>query len=434
MPRLVYPFTLVGAAAGWLSAELLDNPLLDFTASHGGAFAAACSGVIGALVGLVLQRRCEPREAFVSTSAMWMQLALAVLAGAAASGGLTGAFAFGNERGVASGILAGLAAGLAFLPVCVLVVAAARRAARARLGSLVAGADRRELWALMLAALAVTTAAGFPDWMAGRTPIVAVALAGASLLAVVVLLAGDARAAIAVRRAARSAEQMELRDADAEEAEGAIPAVDLGLGDEVRAQMARSAAAYRGRDRAAALLVGSLDEARAAVRQAIGRKLAAAVVALGVLGGHAFATRPRANIAFHEILCDRGSAVNCGIAAAKLREQGDPDDLVRAVVLGTHACEAFSEPDARGCRIAADAIERDPTRSDRATRQRYRERACFAGDAPSCRIVAEMLGASANDRWRLAAVLQRGCEAGDMWSCESAVEARAAANRFDPTR
>ncbi|MFT3765868.1 MAG: hypothetical protein QM820_10165 [Minicystis sp.] len=430
MPRLVYPFTIVGASAGWLAAELLDNPLLDFTPSHAGWLAALCSGAIGALLGLVLQRRCVPREAFVPTSGMWIVVTIAVLLGGAASGGITGGLAFHNDRGLVSGLVAGLAAALAFLPVCALVVAAARRAARARLGSLIAAADRRELWALMLAALAVTTAAAIPDWMARTPPIVALALALSSLFVIVVLLARDVQAAFAVRRAAASASRMELREQGTEEAEGSIPAVDLGLGDEVRAHMARAAAAYRGRDRASSLLIGSLDEARAAMRQALQKKAVAAAVALAALGGHALATHPRAVIVFHEVKCDRGSAIDCGIAAAMLRE-GDPDDLVHAVILGTHACEAFKPPDPLGCQVAAEMVEQDPARADTATVIRYRERACMAGHLASCRIATDMLALQPGTGWHIAAILQRACEAGDMLSCENAVHARAAAHRAD---
>jgi hypothetical protein len=434
MPRLVLPFTLVGAAAGWLSAELLDSPALDFTPSHAGGLAALCTGAVGAAVGLGLQRRCAPQEAFVPTSGMWLQVTAAVLAAGAVSGGVTGGLAFANERGGVSGILAGMAAGLAFLPVCGLVVAAARRAARARLGSLVAAADRRELWAVMLAALGVTTAAGYLDWMAGGTPAVAAALGAGALAVIAALFGADVRAARAVRRAAAGAGQMELRERGEEEAEGTVPAVDLGLGDEVRATMARSAAAYRGRDRAAALLVGSLDEARAALRQALAKKAVAALVAAAALGGHALATRPRGRIVYHEILCARGGAVDCGVAAAMLREQGDADDLVRAVILGTHACEAFAPPDRLGCVVAAEAIEQDPSRGDRATRLRYRERACMAGDVPSCHTVTELLASGDGSRWRMAAVLQRACESGDMASCERAVAARELAGRAEPVR
>ncbi|APR88102.1 hypothetical protein A7982_13451 [Minicystis rosea] len=430
MPRLVYPFTIVGASAGWLAVELLDNPITDVVPSHAGGRAALCSGVIAALLGLALQRRCAPREAFVPTSGMWVQVTFAVLLGGASSGAATGALAFGNTHGVTSGILAGLAAALVFLPVCMLVVAAARRAARARLGSLVAGADRRELWALMLAALAVTTGAAFPEWMAKHTPIVALALAASALLVILALFTRDLVAVHTLRRAAQAADRMELRDRGVEEAEGTVPSMDLGLGDEVRAHMARTAAAYRGRDRAASLLVGSLDTARGALREALVKKALAAAVAIVALAGHSFAARPRARIVFHEIKCERGSALDCGIAAAMLRE-GGPDDLVRAVILGTHACDAFRPPDKLGCVVAAEMIERDPARADRPTRQRYRERACMAGDIPSCRMVADFYAGDADKAWSTAAVLQRACEVGDMWSCENAVRARSAAFQAD---
>lgn len=423
MPSFVLPFTIVGASAGWLAAALCDNPILDATPSHASWLAAICSGAIGGLLGAALQRKCAPREAWVSTQGMWIQVTFAVLVGGATSGAITGGLAFGNERGATSGALAGLGAAIVFVPVCALVIAASRRAARARLGSIVASADRRELWALMAAALAVTTAAAYPDWMARRWPAVALGMAASALAAVMVLLAWDGLAARALRQVAEDAERMELRENGEVEAEGTVPSLDLGLGDEVRAQMARSAAAYRGRDRAASLLVGSLDEARTALRHAVFKKIAAAAVAVLALAGHWFAARPRGEIVFHEILCDRGSPIDCGVAAAMLRD-GDGDDLVHAVVLATHACEAFKPPDLLGCRTAAEIIDVDPERADAGTRLRYRERACAAGDAASCRTAAELLETRSENLWRVAAVLQRGCDVGDMRSCVDAAHAR----------
>ena len=410
MPRLVYPFAIVGAAAGWLAATLLDNPIADATPNHAAGRAALCSAAIAAGLGLLLQRRCVPRVAFASLTGMWTQVVIFVGLGGTLSGAITGWLAFENERGTTSGALAGLGAALGFLPVCVLVIAAARRAARARLGSLVAAADRRELWALMASALAVTTATAFPDWMAQETPIVALSLAVAALTAIVALGAFDLRAALVVRRASGRADRMEIRERAAEEAEGSLPALDLGLGDEVRASLARSAAAYRGRDRASSLLLGSLDEARAAVRRALVKKALAAAVAALALAGHALAARPRGEMLFHEILCDHGSPVDCGIAA-EMRRAGEPEDLVRAVVLGAHA---------------AERIEQRPERTDRGARIHYRERACFTGDVESCRRAATLLGADEAHRFRLRAALMRACEAGDMRSCEDAARARAA--------
>src|SRR6185437_13948294 len=120
----------------------------------------------------------------------------------------------------------------------------------------------------------------------------ALAMAGAALIVTLALLVADGLALAAVRRAAQNARGMEARVPDAREAEGAVPVVDLGLGEEVRARVVRGASAYRGQGRAAALLVGSVREARAAVRRAMAKKVGAALVVAGAIGAHALAARP----------------------------------------------------------------------------------------------------------------------------------------------
>jgi hypothetical protein len=87
-----------------------------------------------------------------------------VILGGAASGGFTGGITENNVDGVLSGILNGGLCSIAFLPICAAVLAAARRAERARLGSIVAGADLREVWAILAAALAVATPWPSPPW------------------------------------------------------------------------------------------------------------------------------------------------------------------------------------------------------------------------------------------------------------------------------
>ncbi len=426
MPRLFAPLAVVGAAAGWLSAEVLDNPIAGVTPSHAGGVAAAAAAVMGALGGAILQRWCAPR-AWTSAGATWMQVAVVVLGGGAASGAVTGGVAFASGQGATSGLLAGLGVGLVFLPVCALVVAMARRAARARVGSLVASADRREVWAVTAAALAVMTAAALPDVMAGERPLVAWAIGCGAVLATLALLAGDALAWAAVWRLAREAERMDLREGPAGEAEGALPTIDLGLGHEVRARMARSAAAYRGQDRAAALLVGSFAEARAALRWGVARKALACLVAAAALGGHALALSapPRGRVVYHEMLCRRGHPLDCGIASA-MRREGEPDDMPRAAALAAAACECEGGDVARCIRAVLEAPPESP---DRAVLLRYHERACFGGDAASCRSGAEIAAADEGGSWTTAALLQRACEADDMKSCVDAAHARDAAGR-----
>src|SRR5262249_32107399 len=157
----------------------------------------------------------------------------------------------------AEGALAGALCALVFFPVFGLVLGAAREATAARAGSIVAASDRRVMWGLATAALAVLTVVGIPEWLLGKTPRAAIGVAlGASARDVGRAIAGF----VARRRAARAAiegEAMEVRDEDARVPEGQpLPELDFGLGDEVRTRVAPHAAAYRGRERVVTLFVG----------------------------------------------------------------------------------------------------------------------------------------------------------------------------------
>jgi hypothetical protein len=392
MPRLAFPLAVTGAAAGWLTCELLDNPVMGRAwPTHAGGIAAGVSAVIGAVVGLALQASCTPREGRRGGAGVWVRVVLAVLAGGAASGALTTIVMLRHIVWVESGVRDGLMGGVLFLPACAVVVAAARRAARARRGSVVARSDARGMWAVTAAAIAVATWLALPDGMAGETPRVALAMGGGALAVSVALFLGDAIALLGLRRTARAAEGMEVLERGADEAEGAVPAIDLGLGAEVRATMRPGAAAYRGKDRAAALLLGSFGEARRALWRGLAKKALACAVVVGALAVHTLAARPQGRLAYHEMVCEAGSALDCGIAAAMLRE-GAPEDLPRAVAYGA----AATGPAPYDVNWPYDDAE-PAARRDRA--------------------------------WIHAALLQRACEGGAINQCEPAVRAREAAHR-----
>jgi hypothetical protein len=131
--------------------------------------------------------------------------------------------------------------------------------------------------------------------------------------------------------------------------------------------------------------------------------------------GRAQVARLRAEAISHTLACNEGSAIDCGIAAAMLREAA-PDDLVRAARLGARAAEAF-----------VDYERRAPAASDDA---KARERACVTGDAESCSVAAAVASEDGH-AWRAAALSQLACDAGDPLSCETALHARRAAARGD---
>lgn len=200
-PPLVYPFAITGAAAGWLSAGLAGH-----TVSQG--LAALCATVITALAGAILKRLCvgkrytyelePPDPELRPRTDRWLLHAAIVVAAGAATGGVMGLL---NPYCCTRTLCAFEGGGFAvvFVPVCLAVVAAARRAQRARLGSLVAECDRRAVWGILAITLGVTTLEAAPDWpleMAGyhlmpQVAVTMLALAGALTLAIRV---ADARA------------------------------------------------------------------------------------------------------------------------------------------------------------------------------------------------------------------------------------------------
>jgi hypothetical protein len=383
MPRLALPFALVGAAAGWLLASFFDNPLLDRVPNQAAPWAALCAAAFGALIGHRLQRRTGADEPYLPAANVALRVAGHVLVGGVACGGLLGALIYANEQGLYSGLLGGLLGGAAFVPVAIVVVSAARRAERARLGSLVARADHRELWSVMLAALAVSTVFALIDWPAGRPPYVALGLVGGALVASLHLLIVDVRALSALRRVARAAERMERRERTLDEGEPLpeVPAVDLGLGVEVRAELVQDGFAYRARAREAALLLGDLDEARAALRRALRVKATALSVAALMLGAHAAASGRRASIAYHQEVCARGSDAGCARVALALA-RGDDRDRQLGEGLAAYTCNRSLDAQPDGCLAMAEILQQ---RADKqAEAHSYFVRSCRLRWIPGC--------------------------------------------------
>jgi hypothetical protein len=203
----------------------------------------------------------------------------------------------------------GALVGLAFLPIGALVVGAARRAARARMGSIVAASDRRAMWGILAAALAAATLLALPDWPASvvgyvDTPWVALGTALACGALTVGLLVADLEALTRVRRLGREAGSMLLREASDEAREDdPEPEVDFGLGGDVMARMARGAAAYRARDRATALVLGSSEQAIEALRLGLRRSAIGIGIVTFALAAHALAAGPEGLHAHLDVRC-----------------------------------------------------------------------------------------------------------------------------------
>lgn len=276
MPGLALPFALVGGAAGWLSAGFIANPIMIWGQEGLQAPAAAVGAVICAVMGSVLRRWCQPKNPFSDASVGKLRLAVIVLVAGTLTGSLTAGLMMSYKGAITEGFFLGLLCSLPFIPICALVLDAARRAERARHGSIVAASDRREVWSILMACLALATLFAIPDWSVfaqrrGPAPIMAVLMAASAGLLILALLLADRRAIRAVALATQGMEAPE--EGETMLGGGAVPKVDLGLGDDIGARLSRSAAAYRSRDRAVALVLGSREQAEAALRRAIRRNI-----------------------------------------------------------------------------------------------------------------------------------------------------------------
>jgi hypothetical protein len=334
-PRLAPPFAVVGAAAGWLSAALLGNPILGFSVNR--PLTALVAAALAALTGVIVKRLCVGRRYWYEIgdpdpdvrprTDVWPLHAVVMIAAGAGTGALVGTLdkAVGHPGECAA---SGAVCALAFVPVGLAVIAAARRAQRARLGSIVADSDRRAVWGILAATLAVTTLEALPDWAAalegdGRAPWAAPGMLLAAGAATLWILRADRRAQGEAREATREGltarEPEEIGPVDP-----GVGRVDLGLGDEVQARLARGAAAYRHRERTVALVQGSPEHAFAALARAA-RRGAASLAVIGAVGAlHLTATTMPARATYEELRCRTWSSGEACSRAAAILIDRDP--------------------------------------------------------------------------------------------------------------
>lgn len=291
-PRLELPFALVGAAGGFLSVELLSSPWLRGMPRDLQPVAVVAGAIIATIVGTIIRKLCvgrryayrldEPDAMSRATSDRDGVHTIVVLAGGSIIGAIVG-LAANCSYGVAQGTLGGLLCSIVFLPVVIAVLRFARASQRARLGTLVARADRRAVWSVLAATLALTTLEAVPDWLGRYDGLVATAIACACGVVVLAVLLWDQRA----NRSARAT----LADLTTPStfADEAPQTIDLGLGDDVGARIAHGASAYRDRDRTLALVRGDPFEVRQAMTRAVLRGRASIALILAVLGVHALA-------------------------------------------------------------------------------------------------------------------------------------------------
>lgn len=386
-PHLALPFAIAGAAGGWLSATFVANPLVHSFRHDLRVPSALLAAAFAALAGQVLTRwgRREPSpfelEGFAPRSPpareRWSVHALVILAAGAMTGMLV-ALVCDVPNGAGPGALAGAACAAAFVPVCLAVLAAARRAKRARLGSLVSASDRRAVWGILATALSVATLEALAAWPAAGIGEAPAPWPAAGMLAAAALLIGGILVADALgRRRAERALSPGLVPQDPERAasvDTGAPRLDLGLGDGLSAHVARAAAAYRGRDRALALVQGDADQARAAFRRAGIRGAMGLATVLLVACAHLAARGPSAARIFDEERCDRFGYRSCHRVAEAVRETNP----ARAMALYDRACGAES---VASC-VALGWMLLDRDEGELA--DRYFARACRHGDRGGC--------------------------------------------------
>jgi hypothetical protein len=204
-PRLELPFALVGAAGGFLSVGILSHPFVRFVDLDARPLTVVVATAVALAAGAVVRKMCIGRR-----------------------------YAYRIDEpahdvnGTVPGAFNGFASAVVFVPVVLAVVRAARASQRARLGTLVAAVDRRAIWSILAAALALTTLEGTLDWF------------------------------VADRRV-----------------------------DAVGARIAPGASAYRDRERTLALVRGDPSEVRRAMDRALRRGSISTLIVGGVLVAHA---------------------------------------------------------------------------------------------------------------------------------------------------
>lgn len=326
-PHLALPFALTGAAAGWLSAGIVHHPVIFPAETDLRLTTAAIAAAFGAAVGFLIRRFCvrkryswedlapDPMERPASDS--WLRHGALIFAAGAAVGGI---FAEQSRYcDVPVGMLCGVLFTAPFVPVCAFLLAAARRAQRARLGSLVAGSDRRAIWGILAITLTVCTLEGLPDWAAprgrplfGPEPVIAFLAAAAATIGLV--LAADSRALARARSLIAMGLGRHHRDGAGFDGDS-VPRLDLGLGDDVLSQVARTGAVYRGRDRTLALVQGDVDQAIGALARARWRGVVGIFVLGVVITMHALAATDRASAYYAAQRCEYGVGDACSAAA-----------------------------------------------------------------------------------------------------------------------
>ena len=284
MPSLAKPFAVFGAAAGLFAILGIGAfreparevaPLAPMIVTAG---AAACAGEV-----LRRWRRLHDPKLAREALVLWVAV-ISALAGAA-SGAVVGFVTWGAD-GLVRFALGGALVSLAFVPSCLVVFDAARRAGRARHGSLVAATDARTVTSTVLAGVSFAGATQVPAVLSANTsvalpPLVQVGLSVAaclgSTIAIVLLQRRDRAARAELEAHAGEMQWLERANEDEPVASHAKEPIDLGLGADRWART--SDATYRSSGRNDVVLRGSMERAVAAFDECAQRRHRSLVVA-----------------------------------------------------------------------------------------------------------------------------------------------------------
>jgi hypothetical protein len=222
----------------------------------------------------------------------------------------------------------------------------------------------------------------------------------------------DARALRRARRALAPG----LAERGTEALDAGAPTLDLGLGEGLLARIARSASAYRGRDRAVALVQGSPEHALGALSRAARRGVVGVAVVVAALCAHAVAHTSFVEQVYEEHQCREGFSRRCA-RAGELLEAGSP---TYAAVLYMRGCDSYDAP---ACAALSRMYpQRGHVAHGAARVMAAQTEACSDGHAYSCGLAADLF-ARREESTATLVLLRQMCANGDELSCRAVLEA-----------
>lgn len=274
MPSLARLFALFGAVAAFF--VILTLGAFRQSGREVSLFTPIMvTAVIGAGAGMILRGWRELHDPLAKREVIIGRVGTITVLAGTASGAMIAFVTWGIE-GVPKFAWGGALAGVLFLPSCLVVFDAAKRAGRGRHGSLVAATDRRTVLSTVLGGVAFAGAIQVPALLSGEgfndfQPLARLAVSFAACvgptLAIIVLQRRDRRDRAALDAFVADAPWLDRVE---DEAAPDTNAVDLGVGAD---NWARSIdASYRTSGRTEVLVKGSVSDATAAFDECTRRR------------------------------------------------------------------------------------------------------------------------------------------------------------------